>query len=120
MKTESPMSTPTHTPGPWSVVEYTASDAIVVHADHEPDGEICLVSRQDPQSDGGRSKAVELANARLIASAPALKESNRELEDLLTLALPSVEESEQFDKPHGPKLSGKIRAALSKAKLLTS
>jgi hypothetical protein len=50
----------------------------------------------------------EAANAQLIALAPDLLEA-------LYDALPCVEESEEFDKPHGPKLSLKIRALLAKA-----
>ena len=38
-----------------------------------------------------------------------------ELLELLTLALPCVEESEQFNKPSCRDLSKKIRAAISKA-----
>ena len=49
----------------------------------------------------------QIANARLISLAP-------ELLDLLTLALPCVEESEQFEKPSAPKLSKRIRATLNK------
>ena len=50
----------------------------------------------------------ETANAQLIALAPDLLEA-------LYDALPCVEESEEFDKPHSPKLSLKIRALLAKA-----
>ena len=48
------------------------------------------------------------AGAGPIAAAP-------ELAELLLLALPAVEESEQFDKPRGPRLSSRIRALLGKA-----
>jgi hypothetical protein len=48
------------------------------------------------------------ANARLIAAAPELLEA-------LTLALPSVEESEQFNRPGALRLSERIRALLAKA-----
>ena len=47
-------------------------------------------------------------NARLIAAAPELLEA-------LYAALPCVEESEEFDKPRGPKLSVTIRALLAQA-----
>lgn len=95
-----------HTRGRWTVVEYTASDAIVVHAGHEPDGEICLISRQDPQSDGGRSRALEMANARLIAAAPellaALKEQARFADQLA-------------DKDDLSTATGRMFAAIAKA-----
>jgi hypothetical protein len=56
----------------------------------------------------GESPDKRNANARLIAAAP-------ELLAALYAALPSVEESEEFDKPNGPKLSVKIRALLAQA-----
>ena len=42
-----------------------------------------------------------------------LSARNETLVDLLTLALPSVEESEAFDKPSAPRLSEKIRNQLT-------
>lgn len=48
------------------------------------------------------------ANARLIAAAP-------ELLELLTLALPYVDEGERFNKSYANKLSDQIRFLLEKA-----
>lgn len=64
-----------HTPGPWQWAASTAGtqdDVYHVGAEYEPHGDICTIAKQDPQQDGGRSRALELANARLIAAAPEL------------------------------------------------
>jgi hypothetical protein len=65
---------------------------------------ICEIDTKSVATDD----AIRLANAGLIAAAP-------ELLDALYAALPCVEESEEFDKPNGPKLSVTIRALLAKA-----
>ena len=58
-----------HTRGPWRI-EHTAARDIIIHAEHLPDGEVCRISRQDPQNSGDRSHAAESANAALILAAP--------------------------------------------------
>ena len=66
------MSTTTHaqhTPGPWTVNDGTFKQAHI--CGHE-DVMIAVISKQDPQCDGGRSTETEMVNARLIAAAPEL------------------------------------------------
>jgi hypothetical protein len=65
---------------------------------------ICEIDTKSVATDD----ATRLSNARLIAAAPDLLEA-------LYAALPCVEESEEFDKPTGPKLSVTIRALLAQA-----
>ena len=57
------------TAGPWFVSNGTFEQAHI--CGHE-DVLIAIVSKQDPQCDGGRCTATERANARLIATAPEL------------------------------------------------
>jgi hypothetical protein len=89
-----------HTPGPWRV---GMRPGPIVYG---PRGEQ-VTAMHDPLLERDKN----MANARLIAAAPDLAE-------LLILALPAVEEAEQFNKPHGPKLSTRIRAAVAKAGVL--
>ena len=89
MKTE-------HTQGPWRVDSQTQF------------GDYTIAAGQNVKACEFIAKTQSEANARLIAAAPELLEA-------LYAALPCVEESEEFDKPHGPKLSVTIRALLAKA-----
>jgi hypothetical protein len=57
------------TPGPWFVSNGTFEQAHI--CGHE-DVAIAVVSKQDPQCDGGRCTATERANAALIAAAPEM------------------------------------------------
>ena len=100
MKTE-------HTKGPWKVLEHARGrgKTCVTTANGAPiSAVICEIDTKSVATDD----ATRLANARLIAVAPELLEA-------LYAALPCVEESEEFDKPHGPKLSVWIRALLAQA-----
>jgi hypothetical protein len=94
-----------HTPGPWVVVH---EDCVYVDS---PNFLICTVQDID-QVRGSDYRwtfgEVSSANARLIAAAP-------ELLEFLTLALPYVEEGEDFNAPHKRSLSARIRAAITKA-----
>jgi hypothetical protein len=90
-----------HTPGPW-ITEIAGSDSPARVLAPNGCGQGC------PCEVAG---SVMPEDARLIAAAPDLAE-------LLILALPAVEEAEQFNKPHGPKLSTRIRAAVAKAGVL--
>lgn len=47
-----------------------------------------------------------------LAALAALRDEMDEKTDLLTRALPCVEESEEFEKPNAPKLSALIRKAI--------
>ena len=100
MKTE-------HTQGPWKVLEHARGRGrtCVTTANGAPvQAVICEIDTKSVATDD----ATRLANARLIAAAPQLLEA-------LYAALPCVEESEEFDKPHGPKLSVTIRVLLANA-----
>ena len=96
MKTE-------HTQGPWKahvaheLLNVVTDSVVTVDGLHVAD-----------VASYGASIATRNANARLIAAAPELLEA-------LYAALPCVEESEEFDKPRGPKLSVTIRALLAQA-----
>lgn len=70
MKPETNQTTAKHTPGPWLVDKN--STLLLITADYIPDGIICEITPPDTQSDGGRNREVENANARLIAAAPEL------------------------------------------------
>ena len=100
MKTE-------HTQGPWKVLEHARGRGrtCVTTSNGAPiSAVICEIDTKSVATDD----ATRLSNARLIASAPELLEA-------LYAALPCVEESEEFDKPNGPKLSVTIRALLAQA-----
>jgi hypothetical protein len=86
-----------HTPGPWIYSPAVACVFAQEEKKHCP--QICSFPAFAPEN---------TANGTLIALAP-------ELLDALYAALPCVEESEEFDKPHAPKLSVQIRALLAKA-----
>lgn len=96
MKTE-------HTKGPWRAHVAHESLNVVTDSVVTVDG----LHVADVASYGA-SIATRNANAHLIAAAPDLLEA-------LYAALPCVEESEEFDKPHGPKLSVTIRVLLANA-----
>ncbi len=83
-----------HSPLPWRV---DPKHPLCIEAKDGNIGLMNLVRRESP------------ANAELIVRAVNNHEA---LIELLTLALPSIEESEEFDKPHGPKLSNRVRALL--------
>lgn len=103
-----------HTPGPWQWAASTAGtqdDVYHVGAEYEPHGDICTIAKQDPQQDGGRSRALELANARLIAAAPELLEA---LEQCLQVACELGAEESRY--PSDKKAVAIARAALAKAK----
>ena len=89
MKTE-------HTKGPWRTEGF---ENLVVNS---AEGYTLTLAA------GGKDACLDelKANARLIAAAPELLEA-------LYAALPCVEESEEFDKPNGPKLSVTIRDLLA-------
>ncbi len=94
----------THTPGPWRFNGPT----VIAKGDWCLTVAICPAKDDPLNASAGHAannRAEAEANCRLIAAAPDLLE-------YLTLALPSIEESEQFDKPHGPKLSAKVRALI--------
>jgi hypothetical protein len=100
------MSTQKHTQGPWKtnypLITAQGGMALTVAV---------VLSREDNEArtdSAAKTKGEAMANAQLIALAPDLLEA-------LYDALPCVEESEEFDKPHSPKLSLKIRALLAKA-----
>ena len=97
-----------HTPGPWIAV----GAWVEVPNDKVPD--ICTC---DPAAIGQeklpRTHAQQCANARLIAAAPDLLE-------LLTLAMPYVEEGEEFNAAHKRDLSLSIRAAIVRATVRVS
>ena len=98
MKTE-------HTQGPWKSFFYGKDSygrIISTIAANDGNHRICEISPFDLLENEVN------ANARLIAAAPDLLEA-------LYAALPCVEESEEFDKPNGPKLSVTIRALLAQA-----
>jgi hypothetical protein len=88
-----------HTPGPWTIQQCGDDFWIDVPAPapmHRRD--ICRLSFNNPDNN---------SNSRLIGSAP-------DLLDLLTDALPYVEEGEEFNKPGCRHLSKKIRAAIER------
>ena len=96
-----------HTQGPWKVLEHARGRGrtCVTTANGAPiPAVICEIDTKSVAT----NEATRLSNARLIAAAPELLEA-------LYAALPCVEESEEFDKPHSPKLSLKIRALLAQA-----
>ena len=98
MKTE-------HTQGPWKVLEHARGRGrtCVTTANGAPvQAVICEIDTKSVATD----EPIRLSNARLIAAAPELLKA-------LYAALPCVEESEEFDKPHGPKLSVTIRDLLA-------
>lgn len=95
MKTE-------HTKGPWiahSAYFFGHDSFQITGRNGDSNPFLCRLTDDTPNFE---------ANARLIAAAPELLEA-------LYAALPCVEESEEFDKPNGPKLSVKIRALLAQA-----
>jgi hypothetical protein len=99
------MNTQKHTQGPWKSYLYGKDSygrTIATVGANDGNNRICELCAVDLPVD-----SIE-ANAQLIALAPDLLEA-------LYDALPCVEESEEFDKPHSPKLSLKIRALLAKA-----
>ena len=102
--TQNSMKTETkHTPGPWR--SHVAHELLNVVADSVVSVDGLHVA---DVASYGASIATRNANAHLIAAAPELLEA-------LYAALPCVEESEEFDKPHSPKLSVTIRALLANA-----
>lgn len=86
-----------HTPGPW-FVDYNGGGSM---------GRRALLENEDGECVGYLYEA-EYEDENLIASAP-------ELLNMLILALPYVEEGEQFNGPHKRNLSAQIRAAIAKA-----
>jgi hypothetical protein len=72
-----------HTPGPWTVSPAGTTHSARVCAEYGPHGDICTLSEQDTQCDGGRDIGVELANARLIAAAPELLDALESITDQL-------------------------------------
>lgn len=91
-----------HTPGAWRIAEEMRGlNNVRVHGVEDEKG--FAIANCGTGDAGAR-------NARLIAAAP-------ELLELLELALPSVEECEQFNKPTRRDLSQRIRAAIAKATL---
>ena len=99
------MSAPKHTPGPWVVDKAPSTlggNGFTVRAGG------AIICAAFPGASTDRIEPVAELNARLIASAPDMLE-------LLTLALPYVEEGEEFSAAHKRGLSARIRAALAKA-----
>jgi hypothetical protein len=100
MKTE-------HTQGPWRVIQHGKGlnrHCVGTENTAPIQAVICEINTKS----AGTNDEIRLANARLIAAAPDLLEA-------LYAALPCVEESEEFDKPNGPKLGVTIRALLAQA-----
>ena len=99
-----------HTPGPWTYYLTISDNGPVPQVQTVPVGPIgaAYATMICTLSQTGKKSGTQLANARLIAAAPELLEA-------LYAALPCVEESEEFDKPNGPKLSVTIRALLAQA-----
>lgn len=92
-----------HTPGPWKISRCSDSREIISHT--------CGITFRIASADSGLGRAngdnEARANARLIASAPDMLE-------MLYTVLPSVEESDEFNKP-SKKLGPIVRALISKA-----
>lgn len=70
----------THTPGPWTVGEYGSLggehwDEYPIHAEDNPEGVIAMVWPWGDESGQWVGTAEQVANARLIAAAPALLEA---------------------------------------------
>ena len=94
------MKTQKHTPGPWKVqsAREGALRELEIIAPLDCGHQIII----------GQHTGVDcltVANARLIAAAP-------EMLELLTLALPYIDESEQFNAPHKKTLSKRVRAII--------
>ena len=102
-----------HTPGPWAtdcdVPTFDGSDLpYVVYINHGTGkgGEICTMNHE-PDEGRGRDWEEGKANARLIASAPELLESLKDLEIILS--------GKPYDRDE-QKLLEMARAAIAKAK----
>lgn len=77
------MATATHTPGPWSLVRYKASEDTRYHAllaNAADDGRDVTLATIYPVSDDGQPGGESAANARLIAAAPDLLATLRSAE----------------------------------------
>lgn len=92
------------TPGPWIIDD--SSDQIEINTDsHNWSAIATLHANSEGRREVSREEAE--ANAKLIQDAP-------ELLELLTLALPSVEESEEFNHPSKRNLSRRIREMIAR------
>lgn len=96
-----------HTQGPWNFEKWFIGEkrecVFSLIANNTQIAKLVVGDDENPYTIGGHEA---LANAKLIGAAP-------ELLDMLYLALPSVEESDEFNEPTR-KLGPKIRALLKK------
>ena len=81
-----------HTPGPW-IIGKSYTDDIAIR---EVDGMECIATALPTEPDEQAGKEEQLANARLIAAAPAMLEALREL----VAEAPPREKSPGLDKAH--------------------
>ena len=104
------MSTPTHTPGPWMTkgTSIFSGSRYIGSVNDWSNPDCSEKYRHINQA----LKAESEANARLIASAPALKESHAELMAVI------AQIEDEINRTGSPSVDGwdKARAALAKAK----
>ncbi len=100
----------THTPGPWTVKTYTSWSDLVVYANYDlGQWPICALNKRATDKHSNHPKIegpMQLANARLIASAPDLLAA---LQGIIDLATASDYETEKMEA------LSYARAALAKA-----
>ena len=88
-----------HSPAPWGIIR-RAGEAIAIYSGARRIATVPHPDRTEPNAENE-------ANAQLIQSAP-------DLFDLVALALPYVEEGEEFNHPTKRELSKRIREEIAK------
>lgn len=100
------MNIPKHTPGPWKIAgeSNTVHEAFIIESESRT---ICWTADSLGEDDDEFTSDEDLANARLIASAPELLDSLKDLENILSC--------KPYDRDE-QKLLVIARAAIAKAK----